>query len=251
MQSHTKQRNSWTTFSRALFVTGIFAQVVLLALIVRSWSSDDVSSGPAPIVQPVAVEDPNSKVLRLRHIIHHGAGQRGPRAVRLDISPERVAIANAEPALAPVIIKTSPVEIERPAIRPYNAQIPMSPIWVAEDILGPDVEDKDTIITFANMSENAYKVGRDDSGWMDVDEQYNSSIPFGWDDSGIRGHVFGDDTNSTIILAVKGTTVAMFEGNGTSVHDKENDNLFGSCCCGQGGTYLWSESLQRSEFFSR
>jgi lipase ATG15 len=53
--------------------------------------------------------------------------------------------------------------------------------------------------------------------------------------------VFSDASNSTIILSVKGTTVAMFEGNGTSGHDKENDNLFGSCCCGQGGAYLWRQ----------
>ncbi|KAH7091450.1 autophagy related lipase-like protein Atg15 [Paraphoma chrysanthemicola] len=177
--------------------------------------------------------------LTLRHIFHHGAGQLGPRARRLDITPERMSIADAADQYGPFSIKTSAVKIDRPANRMYNAQIPMSPVWIAEDIPGPDVEDKETVINFAYMSEDAYKVGRDDPEWLDVDEQYNSSIPFGWDDSGIRGHVFSDDTNTTIILAVKGTTVAMFEGNGTSGHDKENDNLMGSCCCGQGGSYLW------------
>ncbi|KAL1794342.1 hypothetical protein ACET3X_007763 [Alternaria dauci] len=170
---------------------------------------------------------------------YHGAGQSGPRARRLDVTPERFAVAGVDTHIGPFTIKTAPVKIERPALRGYNAQIPMSPMWVAEDVPGPDVTDKNTVISFANMSEDAYKVGRDDAGWMDVDGRYNSSVPFGWDDSGIRGHVFSDDTNSTIILAVKGTTVAMFEGDGTSVHDKENDNLYGSCCCGQGGTYLW------------
>jgi lipase ATG15 len=175
----------------------------------------------------------------LRHVFHHGAGQPGPRARRLDITANRVSMADAAGQYGPFPIKTTAVKIERPAAHFYDAQIPMSPIWVAQDIPGPDVEDKETVVNFAYMSEDAYKAGRDDPEWLDVDDQYNSSVPFGWGDSGIRGHVFSDDTNSTIILAVKGTTVAMFEGNGTSGHDKENDNLMGSCCCGQGGSYLW------------
>ncbi|KAH5682958.1 hypothetical protein HBI60_113950 [Parastagonospora nodorum] len=183
--------------------------------------------------------EPAANGVTLRHIFHHGAGQPGPRARRLDITADQAFVAAAAGQYGPFPIKTKAVKIERPAARLYDNQIPMSPIWVAEDIPGPDVEDKETIINFAYMSEDAYKAGRDDPEWLDVDDQYNSSIPFGWDDSGIRGHVFSDDTNSTIILSVKGTTVAMFEGNGTSGHDKENDNLMGSCCCGQGGSYLW------------
>lgn len=149
--------------------------------------------------------------------------------------------ADATSQLGPFPIKTSPIIIERPALKSQNANNEMSSIWIAEDVQGPDVQDKDTIISLASMSEDAYKPGRDDPEWIDVDGKYNTSVPFGWDDSGIRGHVFIDETNSTVILAVKGTTVAMFEGNGTSGHDKENDNLFGSCCCGQGGSYLWRQ----------
>ncbi|KAJ4286304.1 putative lipase atg15 [Kalmusia sp. IMI 367209] len=117
----------------------------------------------------------------------------------------------------------------------------MSPIWHPEFVIGPDVKDKQTVLNFANMSEDAHKPGRDDPEWLDVGDEYSTSLPFGWEDSGIRGHVFSDDTNSTVILSVKGTTVAMFEGNGTSGSDKDNDNLFGSCCCGQGGPYLWRQ----------
>lgn len=237
-----KQRNPYVTVSRTLFVIGIFAQVVFFAIIFRSYVSPSLTSVPAWLAQTASPLERNSKALSLRHVLHHGAGQPGPRAARIDITPDQVAEASdiGNP-LSPVNIKTAPVEIERPQVWAYDAQIPMTPLWAAEDVLGPDIEDKETIITFANMSENAYKVGRDDPGWMDVDKEYNVTIPFGWDDSGIRGHVFGDESNTTIILAVKGTTVAMFEGNGTSGHDKENDNLFGSCCCGQGGTYLWSK----------
>lgn len=240
MPVHTSSHNSRGRPSSSLFAIGILVQVALIAGIFWAYTSFGHSRGSTALADAAAISSsarPNG--FTLRHVIDHGAGQPGPRARRFDVTPEQFAIAGVDSHVGPFTIKTAPVKIERPTYNSYDDQIPMSPIWMAEDIPGPDIEDKETIISFANMSEDAYKVGRDDPGWMNVDEDYNSSVPFGWDDSGIRGHVFSDDTNSTIILAVKGTTVAMFEGNGTSVHDKENDNLYGSCCCGQGGTYLW------------
>ncbi|KAF1848710.1 autophagy related lipase-like protein Atg15 [Cucurbitaria berberidis CBS 394.84] len=241
MPSHAQMRSFWTTFSRVLFIIGTLAQVALLAVIFRSYAGDDVSGAATPVADAAPVAKSKSSGFTLRHLFHHGAGIPGPRARRLDVTPQRITAADAESQVGPFSVRLSPVKIERPAYRLYDAQSPMSPMWIAEDVEGPDVEEKETVINFAYMSEDAYKVGHDDPGWLDVDEQYNSSIPFGWDDSGIRGHVFSDDTNSTIILSVKGTTVAMFEGNGTSGNDKENDNLFGSCCCGQGGAYLWRQ----------
>ncbi|KAJ4321167.1 putative lipase atg15 [Neodidymelliopsis sp. IMI 364377] len=119
-----------------------------------------------------------------------------------------VVQAEAAGQFGPFTVRKAPITIEKPTvIHKYDGQKPMwstmSPIWVAEDVAAPDVEDKDTIISLASMSEDAYKPGPEDPEWMDVDENYNSSVPFGWDDSGIRGHVFSDDTNSTIILSVK------------------------------------------------
>lgn len=215
-----------------------FALVAFIVSVVAYSSSHDTFES-TPQLERDKPNSRTSKGLTLRHIFHHGASQPGPRARRLDITAHRVFMADEAGQYGPFPVKTKPVKIERHAARLYDVQVPMSPVWVAEDLPGPDVEDKETVINFAYMSEDAYKAGHDDPEWLDVDDQYNSSIPFGWDDSGIRGHVFSDETNSTIILAVKGTTVAMFEGNGTSGHDKENDNLMGSCCCGQGGPYLW------------
>ncbi|KAF2030961.1 alpha/beta-hydrolase, partial [Setomelanomma holmii] len=237
MRLRTTPINICIISANYLLVITVFAQAALFIGVSCSWAPGVFRDTPR-IEQPRPTTNVANGVT-LRHIFHHGAGQAGPRARRLDITTEQISIADAAGQYGPFPIKTSPVKIDRPTVRLYDAQVPMSPIWVSEDIPGPDVEDKDTIINFAYMSEDAYKIGRDDPGWLDVDESYNTSIPFGWDDSGIRGHVFSDDTNSTIILAVKGTTVAMFEGNGTSGHDKENDNLMGSCCCGQGGSYLW------------
>ena len=236
----------WRTFTKSLICLAVFAQLTYVVGVVSSaagypWfrrTRQQISSPPS---LSTAQGAPNtlSNSLTLRHVFHHGGGQPGPRARRLDITSRKAVQAAAAASFGPFPIKTTPVRIDRPAIRSYEAQHPISPYWISEDFQGPNIEDKMTVINFANMSEDAYKPGPEDPDWMDVDLKFNNSIPFGWDDSGIRGHVFGDATNSTIVLAVKGTTVAMFEGNGTSGHDKINDNLFGSCCCGQGGSYLW------------
>lgn len=186
--------------------------------------------------------------LELKHIFHHGAGKPGPKARRLDITPQRIAAqADTDAQFGSFAIKTSLIKIDKSMIQSsshqrHGSQYPMSPLWVSEDVPGPDLTDKHTILSFANMSEDAYKPNQDDPEWLDVGEKYNHSLPFGWEDSGIRGQVFADPTNSTVVLSVKGTTVSVFEGNGTSGHDKDNDNLFGSCCCAQGGpAFMWRQ----------
>jgi lipase ATG15 len=40
---------------------------------------------------------------------------------------------------------------------------------------------------------------------------------------------------------IVGTSPAVFDGADTTGNDKLNDNLFGSCCCAQGGPYLWKQ----------
>lgn len=44
-----------------------------------------------------------------------------------------------------------------------------------------------------------------------------------------------DNTNDSL------SAPAVFDGTDTTGNDKLNDNLFGSCCCGQGGQYLWKQ----------
>lgn len=56
----------------------------------------------------------------------------------------------------------------------------------------------------------------------------------GWepDADGFRGHVFATPDNSTVVLAIKGTSAGFVGGGGpTSKKDKFNDNLLFSCCC--------------------
>ncbi len=113
--------------------------------------------------------------------------------------------------------------------------------WTSNEVLGPNITDKSTIISLALMTANAYEADRRDPQWVDVGLGFNSSINFGWENDGLRGHVFADETNSTIVISIKGTSFAVFDGANTTTNDKENDNLFGSCCCGEGGQYLWRQ----------
>ncbi|MCJ1424713.1 putative lipase atg15 [Sticta canariensis] len=111
--------------------------------------------------------------------------------------------------------------------------------WKLDEVDGPDIEDRDTVLSLAMMAANAY-VGEPGTGeWEDVNGGYNYSDSFGWEGDGLRGHIFADEGNSTIVIAVKGTTPAVFDGTETTSNDKENDNLFFGCCCGSGGHYLW------------
>ncbi|KAL5391049.1 hypothetical protein DPSP01_001540 [Paraphaeosphaeria sporulosa] len=236
------QRAYWNSSRLVITLSFVSQALFLVGLLFAGYYVVGARPPPASAQQHVLkTANIASDGVRLRHVFHHGAGQPGPRARRLDISSERVAIeADSAALFGPFPIRTSSVRIDKSPLQNYaSQQQPMSPIWHPDYVMGPDVKDKQTILNFANMSEDAYKPNRDDPEWLDVGKNFADSIPFGWEDSGIRGHVFSDDTNSTVVLSVKGTTVAMFEGNGTSGRDKDNDNLFGSCCCGQQGPYLW------------
>ncbi|KAJ4422454.1 putative lipase atg15 [Gnomoniopsis sp. IMI 355080] len=113
--------------------------------------------------------------------------------------------------------------------------------WTLDDIPGPNITDRDTIVSLAYMSANAYVEHTTDGEWLEVGEPFNRSADFGWESDGLRGHIFADESNSTIVIGLKGTSMAIFDGEGTTTNDKENDNLFFSCCCAQQGPWLWHQ----------
>lgn len=126
--------------------------------------------------------------------------------------------------------------------------------WDEEEELEiPDIQDKDTLVMLALMSSNAYvKFPKNDeekkkSDWRDVGDPWmpdenNTNIEFGWDGDGVRGHVFVNEVNDTVVIALKGTSGAGVPGAGedeTTNNDKLNDNLLFLCCCAR-VSYLWS-----------
>jgi lipase ATG15 len=111
--------------------------------------------------------------------------------------------------------------------------------WTIDDIPGPNITDKETVLTFARMAADAYIQVPYTEDWEDVNPDFNSDTDFGWQGDGLRGHIFADDDNSTIVIALKGTSLALWDGAETTTNDKENDNLFFSCCCAQQGQLTW------------
>lgn len=78
--------------------------------------------------------------------------------------------------------------------------------WSLDEIPGPDVTDKGTILSLAKMTLDAYTQEPFTGEWKDVKGGFNYSDSFGWDADGLRGHVFADKDNSTIVIAIKGTS---------------------------------------------
>lgn len=138
--------------------------------------------------------------------------------------------------------RPSKIEAHLMAARSSGSAAVLSPSdWVMDTLAGPDVTHKESVLTFAQMTANDYIEEPGSEDWQDVHGHFNYSSSFGWRGDGLRGHIYADKANSTIIISLKGTSPALFDGAGTTTNDKENDNLFFSCCCGQGGSYLWRQ----------
>lgn len=114
--------------------------------------------------------------------------------------------------------------------------------WTVDEITAPNVTDKKTLLTLARVAGNAYVELPQTGEWEDVKGGFNYTQDFGWQNDGLRGHIFADEKNQTVIIGLKGTTTAVFDGDGSTTNDKVNDNLFFGCCCGQ-GTSWWSRQV--------
>ncbi|KAG2049470.1 alpha/beta-hydrolase [Suillus hirtellus] len=184
----------------------------------------------------------------------------------------RVIFSNVDPLFAAdsFVMSTSNIQTHRPQsakafhgarLRSIRYDQSEQVLWDTADVLGPNVEERETLLTLAKMTSNAY-TSSTASDWY-TPEGWNKSIPFGWepDADGIRGHIFVSDDNSTVVLSIKGTSAGWITGGGgpTVRKDKLNDNLLFSCCCArvgpswstvcdchQGGSKCDQECLERS-----
>lgn len=200
----------------------------------------------------------------LRHVYHHGDLNRPALHHRLDLPSTASSTVwieteegGHEPVARPLVAKSSPMEIHRLKDRRPSVVDPMVAAareydgvwasnvnaWAFDTVDGPDVTNVDTIHTFAQMAANAYVEAPNTGDWKDVNGGFNRTDDhgFGWDSDGLRGYLYANEDNSTIVIGVKGTTLAIWDGDGTTTNDKENDNLFFSCCCGQQGSYLYRQ----------
>ena len=197
----------------------------------------------------------------LRHIFHRGTYKDPQLHKKLNVRPQETLWSSSEDELPQVtlyphfVARSQGLQIQRLADRTpalvdsylHNARTNGQPVildasqWTLDDVNGPNIEDKDTIVNLAVMAANAYAPVVGEGEWEDVRLGYNYSQSFGWQGDGLRGHIFADEGNSTVVISLKGTSPAVFDGDGTTTKDKLNDNLFFSCCCAQGGQYFWRQ----------
>lgn len=200
----------------------------------------------------------------LRHLFHHGTDDRFNLHVRYDVRSAfgQQAITrdnnpNSSPH-PPLPAVSREVEIERLTVRTpsvveyglasHRAQLGESvaawsdsQAWTVDTLAGPDPTDKSTVLTLAKVASDAYVPDPSNGEWWDVGGGFNRSLDFGWKSQGLRGHIFTDEDNSTVIIGLKGTSPSVFDGAETTTNDKINDNLLFSCCCAQGGQYFWRQ----------
>ncbi|KAL9621309.1 MAG: hypothetical protein Q9160_004200 [Pyrenula sp. 1 TL-2023] len=196
----------------------------------------------------------------LRHIFHHGTYQDPKLHKRVDITEQTSwfvsenevqetspythlrAKSRSEPIQRLSDRRAASIESHLSTAREYGHAVSLdASAWTIDDVSSPNVTDKDTIVSLARMAANAYVGTVGEGEWEDVNNGFNYSQSFGWEGDGLRGHIFADEGNSTVVIGLKGTSMAVFDGEETTTNDKVNDNLFFSCCCGQGGQYWWRQ----------
>lgn len=121
--------------------------------------------------------------------------------------------------------------------------------WRDDTVSIPDTTDRDTIVSLAVMSADAYVDVPYTGDWQNVSSPWhNETMQFGWATDGVRGHIFVSEANEklgtreadTVVIAIKGTSAAIFDDGGdTAPKDKVNDNLLFSCCCAR-VSYMWN-----------
>ncbi|KAK3332480.1 Alpha/Beta hydrolase protein [Cercophora scortea] len=204
---------------------------------------------------------PAEHTFTLRQIYHHGTYRHPTLHRRMDISRSDADVWLAaedgfdEQRIGPLKANSNAVQIQRLVDRRPSVVDPLvararrqgyvavlSPeAWTLDDVPGPNITDKGTVLSLALMAANAYVEKPGDADWEEVGAPFNRSADFGWEGDGLRGHVWADETNSTIVIGLKGTSPAVFDGDGTTTNDKVNDNLFFSCCCAQQGPWTWHQ----------
>lgn len=192
-----------------------------------------------PVYPYDATPSKSRSSLRLKHILHRDTAPKQQSFKRFDIpSPSLYSTSNYDQFVHTVS------HYHGPRIRPTKSQIynsnsnlysqfhPTSHenqdswVWTQvdnEQLILPDPEDKETILSLAGMTANAYTEPTR-SDWIDLNPDYHTNTSFGWNDSGIRGYVFASENDDLLVVAIKGTSAAFMGigGGPTGGNDKIN-----------------------------
>ncbi|KAF8802495.1 alpha/beta-hydrolase [Phlegmacium glaucopus] len=176
----------------------------------------------------------------LRHL--HAVSSSSPTVIFSDVSLPASLSDPSGSTKATYSIQTSSTKTYRPSSHASYSNARLRSLrfgenewvdWEEDEIIGPNVESRETLLELARMASNGY-LQPNGTGWYNLNGTFNTSHAFGWEPEadGFRGHVFATPDNSTILVSIKGTSTGVFGGGGpTAVKDKINDNLLFSCCC--------------------
>ena len=177
---------------------------------------------------------------------HRHAATNTSRIVFSDIHPEFSSIGDD---ISQFSIQTKINSVPRPQSfaafneARRNPQRGLTPAldWRDWEVAAPDISKRTTLLQLAKMSFDAYEADNT-TEWYDLSDSWNTT-PFGWlpEEDGMRGYIFVSTDNSTVVIAIKGTSAPWIAGGGgpTVAKDKKNDNLLFSCCCARVGP-TWS-----------
>ncbi|KAI9147950.1 putative lipase ATG15 [Paramyrothecium foliicola] len=224
--------------------------------------SEDVFLPPGPLMpsNPEPLQ-PAEHTFTLRHIYHHGTYLHPQLHRKRDIVQDgsKVLLAAEDgygiDEIPRLSAKSRGAAIERlkdrrpSVVDPIVAQARQqgfaavldASAWTVDEVPTPDVTDKITVLSMAYMAADAYVENDELPDWEEVGGSYNRTADFGWESDGLRGHIWSDEGNNTVVIGMKGTSPAVFDGDGTTTNDKVNDNLFFSCCCAQQGPWTWHQ----------
>ena len=178
---------------------------------------ESTPSAPAPA--------PAEHDFTLRHLFHHGAYLHPKLHRRLDVRPQDSIWMLDDDKLdknpqRSFHLRSWGETIQRLADRRfevvdalmssarlsgYSTETEAS-AWTMDEVSAPNVTDKTTVLSLAIMAANAYVEVPGTENWEDVHAGFNVTDDFGWQNDGLRGHIFADEGNKTIVIALKGTT---------------------------------------------
>ncbi|KAG7002031.1 lipase atg15 [Physcia stellaris] len=181
--------------------------------------AESTPSTPAPA--------PAEHDFTLRHLFHHGAYLHPKLHRRLDVRPQDSIWMLDDDKLdknpqRSFHLRSWGETIQRLADRRFEVVDALmssarlsgyttkteASAWTMDEVSAPNITDKDTVLSLANMAANAYIEVPGTGNWEDVDAGFNVTDDFGWQNDGLRGHIFADEGNKTIVIALKGTTPA-------------------------------------------
>ena len=238
----------------------VTARMLLSFLALAATAAAQLPPIQAPAIQLLGEDSVND--FTLRHIVHRGTYRNPNLHKRFDVHPGTSLSVKSDDDEVPRIASIPSFSLHGNAIqiqrlrdrRPETVDGYLSharyfgqaatldhSAWTLDTVEAPVITDKETIINLAYIAADAYVPVIGEGEWTNVTQGFNESQDFGWQGDGLRGHIFADKDNETIIVSLKGTSPAVFDGDGTTTRDKLNDNLFFSCCCAQGGQYFWRQ----------